>query len=303
MDIIRFYQDHSIPFQTGDHKHTRPGWVNIPCPFCVGNPGLHLGYSVSGDYYKCWRCGWKSKVKVIMKLTNLDYSEAKQIIKQYGGKGHARTQEPKQKIRFAKHKLPSNIGILQTNHRRYLINRNFDPDKLEAEWGLFGTGPISMLDGIDYGRRLLAPIIWDTKQVSFQCRDITNRHKLKYMACPKKRELIEHQTILYGNQSKWGKVGIAVEGITDVWRLGPSAFGTFGIDFTPSQIKEMRKAFDKVVIVFDDDPQAVEQAFKLRYTLTFRGVHTEIKCIKGDPGGMDQDDADHLVKSIITKIY
>ena len=238
-----------------------------------------------------------------MKLTNLDYEEAKQIIKQYGGKGRAPVQEPKQKIRFAKHKLPSNFGPLQSNHRRYLINRNFDPDKLEAEWGLLGTGPISILDGIDYGRRILAPIVWNGKQVSFQCRDITGQHKLKYMACPKKRELIAHQSILYGNQSRWGKIGIAVEGITDVWRFGPLAFGTFGIDYTPSQIKEMRNAFDRIVIVFDDDPQAIIQGGKLLRGLQFRGVHAEIEFIEGDPGGMKQDDANHLIKLITTKIY
>jgi len=303
MDIIRFYQDHSIPFQTGDHKHCRTGWVNIQCPHCVGSPGLHLGYSLSDNYYKCWRCGWKSEIKVIMKLTNLDYGEAKQIIKQYGGKSRTPTKESKQKIRFAKHKLPSNIGKLKPNHRKYLQKRNFDPDKLESEWGLLGTGPISMLDEIDYGRRILAPIVWNGKQVSFQCRDITDRHKLKYMACPKKRELIEHQNILYGNQSKWGKIGIAVEGITDVWRFGPHAFGTFGIDFTPRQIREMRNAFDRIVIIFDDDPQAIKQAEKLKGNLKFRGMKAEIEFIEGDPGGMNQDNADYLVKTITTKIY
>jgi hypothetical protein len=304
MDIIRFYQDHGIQFQTEGHKHCRSGWVNIPCPFCTGNPGgLHLGYSITSNYFTCWRCGGKSEAKVITKLLNIDYGQAKQIIRQYGGRSHAPIKEPKHKIRTHAHKLPSNVGPLQNSHRKYLIKRKFDPDKLVEEWNLQGTGPISILDGIDYGKRILAPIIWNGKQVSFQARDITDQHKLKYMACPKKRELIEHQTILYGDQSKWGSTGICVEGITDVWRFGIKSFAVFGIDYTLSQVKKIRNAFDRVVIVFDDDPQAIKQAQKLKAELNFCGVKCYIESVTGDPGGMDQDEADHLVKQVTRRFY
>ena len=115
--------------------------------------------------------------------------------------------------------------------------------------------------------------------------------------------MIRHQSILYGKQEAWKNIGICVEGVTDVWRLGFSSFATFGISFTPSQVRNIVKHFKKVVILFDDDPQAQEQAKKLMGELRFRGVETWKENIVGDPAGLNQDDANSLVKEITRRIY
>jgi hypothetical protein len=57
------------------------------------------------------------------------------------------------------------------------------------------------------------------------------------------------------------------------------------------------------VIVFDDDPQAIKQAQKLKAELNFCGVKCYIESVTGDPGGMDQDEADHLVKQVTRRFY
>jgi len=190
---------------------------------------------------------------------------------------------------------------MRPGHRKYLIRRKFDPDKLEREWGLLGTGPVSRLDRINYSRRILIPIHWDGKLVSFQTRDITGRSELKYLACSLEREKIPHKTILYGKQEAWNDTGICVEGVTDVWRLGPAAFAVFGIEYKPQQVRLIAKTFHRVAVVFDDDPQAVVQADKLVAELRFRGVDAWRVDIVGDPGDMDQDDADYLVREIVGK--
>jgi DNA primase len=161
------------------------------------------------------------------------------------------------------------------------------------------TGPISALDGKSYKHRIIIPIHWNGELVSFQGRDSTDRHRIKYKACSQDREVVQHQTILYGDESGWDDVGICVEGATDVWRFGKQAFGTFGIEFTKQQIREIAKRFKMVAIVYDDDPQAIKQAYKLIRELEFRDVIAWRIPIVGDPGSMSQEEADEFVQNIL----
>lgn len=298
MNITKLYQDHSVYHASEGHKHCRPGWVQIECPFCTGNPGLHLGYSLTQNYFSCYRCGGHSKVEVIAKLLHIDTRDARAVIRKYGGRARTKA-EPILQIRTKVHKLPSGTMPLGDNHKKYLSQRNFDPELLEQKWNLVGTGPISRLDNIDYKHRIIAPVFWNRKQVSFISRDITGKSTKKYMVCPKDREMIEHKHILYGKQEHWTKTGICVEGITDVWRFGLKACATFGIKYTPAQLRMIAKNFTRVDIVFDDEPQAQAQAIKLRNELLFRGVKAENIKIQGDPGDLDQIEADKIVKYIL----
>ncbi len=298
MDIIKLYTHYSVPFATEGHHHCRPGWVNTECPFCAGNPGLHLGYNQDEDYFFCWRCGWHSMKKTISKLTKISTDDVRTIIKKYGGS--IKTRQPVVTIRRKAHTLPSNIEPLKLSHKSYLLLRGFNPDQLERDWGLLSTGPIAKVDEADYKHRIIAPIRWNREQVSFQGRDVTDRAKEKYKACPKDREIIDHQYILYGKQSEWGDVGICVEGITDVWRFGFMSFATFGIEFTRQQVKAMAAQFKLIAVAYDDDPQAIKQAYKLISELEFRGVIAWRIPIVGDPGAMSQSEADEFVKNILT---
>ena len=259
---------------------------------------MHLGINISNGYANCWRCGWHSLKKVIAALLNIPESQARTVLKEYGGTSVKKVPETVAKIRVKQHKLPTDTGPLRVRHRRYLERRGFDPQTLQRAWKLQGTGPMSTLDKTSYKHRIVAPIFWDGEQVSFQARDITGKQKAKYMACPQDRELVQHQTILYGIQSEWEDTGIAVEGITDVWRLGPKAFGTFGIDFTQKQVRAMSAHFRRVVIIFDDEPQAQSQARKLQKELAVRGVEGVIETIEGDPGALDEGQAKALIRKI-----
>ena len=230
----------------------------------------------------------------------IDEKQAKELLRKYKSTPGSKKSEPK--IKFKPHKLPSGTASMKQQHRKYLEDRGFDADYLEQEWYLLGTGPISRLDGTDYKHRILAPIFWDGKQVTFQTRDITGKSNVKYMACPKEREGIHHKHIIYSNPKiSWDSVGICVEGITDVWRLGEQAFATFGIKTTQRQIRLIARQFDRIIILFDDDPQAQQQAKQLQAELEVRGVETIIETIQGDPGDMPQDDADHLVKQLVRR--
>ncbi len=299
MDIVSLYQDFSIPIASDHDRHFRPGWVNTVCPFCDGNPGFHLGYDTDGNYYTCWRCGWHSTTHTLARLLNVSYDEANEISKRYGSLRAtlappvpvAQNQKP--------YRLPSHTRPLTKRHKKYLQSRNMDPDRIVKEWGIVSTSNYSRLDGTWYSQRIIAPVIWDQQAISFISRDTTGSSPHKYIVCPLDREIKPHKHVLYGKQEKWRSTGICVEGITDVWRLGVRSFATFGINYTPQQIRTIAKNFKRVPVVFDDDPQAIKQADKLVRELRFRNVDAFRVDITDDPGSLSQSEANYLVKQLI----
>ena len=202
--------------------------------------------------------------------------------------------------RVEKHalKLPPASEPLTERHKRYLTRRGFDAELLEKKYGLLGTGPSSTLDGIDYKHRIVIPIMWEGELVSFQTRDITNKSKLKYVACPGFRERVDHKTILYGD-GKWDrdKPVIVVEGVTDAWKLPWQTVAVFGIQFKLEQCRVLANLFREVIVVFDEDPQAIVQSKKLTAKLDMMGVRVRSEFIKGDPGDMEHDEALYFVRN------
>jgi len=302
MDVIRLLHDHHIPFVTEGNKHCTEGWVNIHCPFCAGSRDYHLGISGDGKGAHCWRCGAHPVTKVLSQTLNLPESKVRAVLHKYQiVSGRQRVVEPK--VSIFPLKFPTPHKPLTPVYKNYLTQRGFDPDKLAREWQLIQTGPASYLDGIDYSHRLIIPIRWDGEVVSFQGRDVTGKSKLKYLSCPKRREKLHHKTILYGKQEYWQKSKgvIIVEGVTDVWRLGKDAAATFGIEFKMAQVIQLSKLHGRLFIVFDDEPQAQQQAKVLATKLRLLGKVVHIEKIKGDPGSLTQPDADHLVKELLLR--
>lgn len=300
MDIIQLYQDFSIDHKTEGHKHCRPGWVNVECPHCEGNAGYHLGYNLESNHYVCWRCGFHSVVPTIALLLRIKDREAYNIVTQYGLLLNSYVKPIVNTIKV-EHRWPSGVIPLTDRHKAYLESRNFDPEYLEKKYGLMSSGPISLLDDINYKHRIMIPYIWNYEQVSFDSRDVTGKHSLKYIACPKARETIEHKDILYGNQEKWKSSAVCVEGTTDVWRFGDNSFAVSGIKFTPKQIRLIASSFKRVPVCFDgQEAQAIKQANILVSELKFRGVNSFRVDIEGDPGKMNQSEANYLVKQLIS---
>ena len=307
IDILKLYHDFNIEYRDHGHKHCRTGWVQIECPFCSGNSGFHLGYCIDSrskfaGAFVCWRCGGHHSQKVIREILKERHLDIKEILKRYQISGYAGPAVETQ-IRLVKSsfKYPSGTGPLQDHHRNYLIKRKFDPDLIEKEWGILGTGPISSLTygrgkdkkTLDYKNRIIIPIEWEGKVVSFQGRAITKASKMKYLACPEERELINLKTIYYGKSN--GKRCVVVEGVTDVWRLGYGSLSLFGIKYTLAQIKLLSK-FEMVFLAFDPEKQAQEQAKKIESALNFRGVKTKmVEGLTTDPGDMLQEDTNHLM--------
>ena len=298
MNAEQLFRDYGIPYVTGGHKHTRDGWVNTVCPFCIGNDGYHLGHHPSSGKWACWRCGGKNEISVLITLLKVGAREARTIVGNYGG--ISTSVVPQKNIMKKKFHLPPNSKEMLRAHREYLESREFDADKLDNEWGLLGTRMESTMDRIDYSRRIIIPYTWDGKIVSFDARDITGKAQNKYMACSEAREAVGHKDILYGNQHRWGRTGIIVEGTTDVWRFGASSCATSGIKHKPSQVRCIAKHFDRVAVCYDPDPQARICADNLVAELLFRGKDAFRVDLPSDPADMPQKEADYLVKQLLS---
>jgi len=297
-DAIRYYRDTGIQYRTEGHKHCSIGWVHIPCPFCRGNPGWHLGFHLTDSFYSCWRCGGHSIKKVVKALSGCSWRETTKIISRYRSayKIPANDKTSGLRKRIKELILPPGTGSLNKAHKSYLKSRGFDPDKLEKDWGLLGTnhtGP--------YKFRIIAPIYQYGKLVSYQGRDYTEKSKLKYKACKKELEVIDHKHCLYGLDNVPGSKVVLNEGITDTWRLGFGSVNSFGIKYRREQAKKLRR-FDEVFIFYDPDPQAIEQAEKIAAYLAMykKDVHIiELKNKNIDPGELPQQYADDLMKELV----
>ena len=309
MGIEQLLKDYGIPYVTeSEHHHSTSGWINIHCPFCTGSKNFHLGINIYQPMVShCWRCGGHSTASALARILNQPVEKMRQLIQEYAGPTgtiRKKAEEPRVSILPLKFPQPY-FEHLNEAGKKYLEGRRFDPEKLEKRWKLKQTGPVSFLDKIPYGNRIIIPIRWGGELVSFQTRDITGKAKQRYLACPMKREVIHHKRIVYGKEEKWSKhpALIVVEGVVDVWKLGSSAVATFGTSFTMEQVLALSKIHNKFFIVYDNEPQAQQQARKLGVKLKALGKKVFIETVDTDPGDMKIEDAKHFTKILLKEVF
>lgn len=301
--IEDFCRDFGVDFAASGGKHTRPGWVQLRCPFCTGSSGWHLGYNLEKYYFNCWRCGWHPIADVLMLLAGVNFHDAKELIDRYkfknrisvsqlGGLGH---KESGTRVRA---QLPP--GIEQkflTPHKHYLEGRGFDPVSLIRKYKLKCIGKY----GLDFKHRILIPVVREGRIVSFHGRDVTGKSKLKYKACVREDEAFFHRDTLYNLQNVPGKTVVIVEGQIDAWRFGDGAVATFGINYTKAQIL-LLKNFSRRFVAFDGtEEQAIRQADKLATELSsFAGLTEIVDIGETDPGDMDQEEANEIMRELMS---
>lgn len=180
------------------------------------------------------------------------------------------------------------------NHRNYLRSRHFRPDQLADTWDIEGT---KYLSG-EWNWRLVFPI-YDSQGVAqaYCGRSIDPDIKPKYKMTNNADMRVDPCKLLYGIHLVQDTV-IVVEGPTDVWRLGPGAVATLGIDWKPEQA-HILAGIPRRIIMFDPDDKAQRQAAKLAERLSmFRGSTELISDIPCDPGNMSQRYANELLDKL-----
>lgn len=299
MNFQLFCEDHGIPIAGPGDRHYMEGWLNTPCPFCSGHDGNHLGFNKKSRYFFCWRCKFISPFKVIRALSGETATRrVMELLEQYEGRPYLRERVTSEEDKGGEITLPGReLGEL---HQNYLRSRNYDPLATVARYGVTGTG---MMDKLKY--RLVIPITYKGRIVSYTARDVTGKHALRYISCAKENEARNHKHCLYGLDNVTGDAVVVVEGVFDAWRLGFGAVATFGVSWTPQQALLLAK-FKRRYILFDSvkdtgapDVEAIRQAEALAACVETKTTHTEIIQIgKKDPDSLDADDARKLMQEL-----
>lgn len=279
MNFEDLLSEHSVPIRkVGEHEHAREGWLQFDCPFCASPGHFRMGYNNRFNYCNCWNCGSRSVAEVVHHLTGLPFAEIKKFLK-----GIIPKRE-KQYKRTGTYKPPTGTGDFAPIHLRYLKSRGFSPRRVSETWQVQGIGLAPRLKW-----RLFIPVLFRGEPVSWTTRSCTDKHSHRYINAKPEEEAISIKRLLYGWDAIRNAV-ILVEGPMDVWRIGPGAAGTFGLNYTPDQIELVSRVPTRV-ICFDSEHAAQVRAKRLAKDLSaFPGDTYNVKLDAEDPGSASKEE-------------
>ena len=287
--IISALDDNGILYAHEGNHHCREGWVQVKtCPFC-GSNNYHLGYNTDDNYFSCYRCGWHSVRDVCKELgivlSRLQFANSESLEKKNNKDNIIDVNKTCT--------LPTGSGPIQERHKNYLKNINFDPEYIANEWGILGSGNLGF-----FKFRIIIPVYINTRLITFTARDITNLSDKRYINCKNEESILPIKHTIYGSDKAIFDSVLVVEGPTDVWRYGPGAVATFGIQYSQEQI-ELLKKYKRVVIAYDREKQAQIQAIKLAKQLVYSCQSVEvITPPANDVGEMKIEDIKKLHKFV-----
>lgn len=269
-------------------QHTRPGWLQLDCPFCGGE--LYLGYNLENRYMNCWRCGPHRPVETLMKLTGRGFGDFKELIRDIERERPTRADGSPKRMAA---KLPAGLSPLWAAHKSYLRDRGFVPRELQTLWGIQAIGLSSKL-----AWRIFIPITLNGVVVSWTTRTISDKDRTRYISCPGEDEAVNHKELLYG-EDYCRHVCIVCEGPFDVWRIGPGAVCTFGTGYKSAQVKRMAK-YPVRVICYDDEVDAQNRAQDLATSLSVLPGETFNVVLDGkDPASAEPGEIEKLRKRFL----
>ncbi len=268
----------------GGHHHARKGWINFDCPYC--SPGFskfRMGFNIAQKYVNCWLCGRQPLLDTVHKLTGLDYTTLRSMLK--GIRAPVDRKAPEAKYTL---ELPKGIGPLLPPHKEYLRERGYSPKQIEKLWKVQGIGMAPSLSW-----RLFIPIYFNDAIVSWTTRSISKKATLRYITAKKTQEAMSIKKVLYGEQYCRHTIVIN-EGPLDAWAVGPGAVSVCGIAYSQAQLAKMIK-YPVRVVLFDNEPDAQLRAMKL---------YNELSIFDGETYNvtLDGNDASASSKQEIAKL-
>ena len=138
----------------------------------------------------------------------------------------------------------------------YLAGRGFDPEQIGRFYNVHWC---TQADRFICQDRLIIPIYHNKKMVGWQARaaydcDWKMSYVPKYYNSP--GTPLRHILYNFGNSVQY-RTGVIVEGVTDVWRLGPQAVGTLGGTFSIQQQSLFARGFKGYGGVYLPDPDVI----------------------------------------------
>lgn len=304
-DIQSFLEDHNIDYKEEGKNIGRNWWGIDECPWCSAT-GYHLGVNLKTKKLSCFVCGDSARIpRFISDVLHCEWERTKELVALYSnGEIYVDDRSSSEQVTWP-------TGVIDINNRglKYLTSRNFGQEHIE-DYRLKQTNHRSFLnfdfgDGdvfhSDFRHRILAPIIMRRRIVGYTGRDITDQQDPKYQHALLEATIIPVGSCIYNYDTlPEGGVGIFVEGITDVWRLGKQVAGMMGVKHTFKQLRYIaEKKLKKGIILFDEG--ADDKAEKLCHDLI--GIIPIIKKARltrgGDPGDLNPFDAFKIKQQLL----
>ena len=289
LDFELFCRTHNLDYVDSGHHHCHEGWMQIHCVFCAGGiSGYHLGFSLDGGNFNCWRCGSHSVWDVTSEILN---TKRKDLIARAIAECSTNTPKHRKKTNTQRARRLKDIpgsGALVGIHKKYLSGRALSARDLSETWGAVGTQHLSGL----WSFRVVVPICnLNGEKVAWIGRTIRKTFKPKYKISDDADCLEDPKTFVYGIDKVPGDSVVIVEGPADVWKLGVGSVALLGIDWKNPQANILRK-FKKRFVIFDPGKQAQKRARRLGDWLSLFPGETEIVSgFETDPGGMSKRQA------------
>lgn len=303
-DFIKLFKDYKIDYTTKSNR----GWINVECVYCTSSShSKHLGFNLADGHCTCWKCGGHQATPTLARLLAIPSGEVNQVLAQYESRNYVLNHLNK-RIPQAKHlELPTDT--FTPAERKYLLSRNFSPRYLHEKYGVVGGG----ISG-DWKYRIIIPLIINGKIVSWTGRTILSKKKADELKIPRYKNLsieescVNPKTSLFNLDNSLRKEVIITEGCFDVMRFGGLNFNkndniicSFGTTMTEEQLKVIADRYEKVFMMFDNEPEAQEKARKYGLQLSSMGLSVEVVDFYSDFGVNDLGDCSDEQVNIIKK--
>jgi len=292
MTILELLDHLEIPFKrSGESPHVTQDWYGVICPYCgIGTDKYGMGIHPSGAV-KCWKCGSHRLGDVLAALSNKGLHEVLPFVNRV--KIGARPHSDPQVGSGGKLTLPSGLEPISRNARAYLRSRGYVPKTLERLWGLKSIGLAPKL-----AWRLYIPIRQYSKTVSWTTRALCEDASPRYVNAKPEQEAVPIKSLLYGAEHAGHSI-IVVEGPFDVWKIGPGAVATLGVNYTRSQLAAIA-AYPSRAVCFDNEPIAQQQARRLCAELAaFPGQTHCVEIDAKDPGEASPKEVRQIRKAFL----
>lgn len=262
----------NIPYLQSGHHHCTQGFLQLDCPHCSqDSKHWRLGYNLKGRFFSCWTCGFLSFGRTVCAILDQPWHVVEPLIRDIRPSRDYQEKIP------SRLQLPPNIEPMQAAHKRYLSKRGFDPNEIEALWGVKGIGISQRL-----AWRLWIPVTKNYRLTSWTTRSLSDEG-LRYISAKAEEEEYPLRQTLYGEDHCQLTV-IVCEGPLDAWTIGPGAVATCGIGYSRAQLRKIAK-YPQRFVVFDAEKDAQQRARKLCDDLSvFPGSTTNLVLSTGkDP--------------------
>lgn len=247
--IINILERYNITYWT-EGKNVSRDSVNIQCPFhdCDDHSN-HMGIFIDTMVFNCWKCNRKGHFSFLLKLlTRMSESECEaEIQDEKISLGLENAPEEKKEEKISTSPLPEYFEPVEEYIKfpllfKYLKRRKIDlATILDKKCGICRVGR--------YMNRLIIPVFYEGKQVSFVAADLTGTAKQRYEFPDTS---INHY--LYGYDDLKNSWAIITEGVLDAWRVQEDVSAIFGSYLTIHQKSLLlKKNLDYLIFCLDGD--------------------------------------------------